>query len=91
MEEVEVDQEFRDCWCCKIGFDGTEAFFTGPQPVLALPASGPDPWGTGCCWYGWTPEEARDGARKCYDRDIASVYKKLTAEIEERQRKLGDK
>lgn len=89
VEEMGLDLEFKDSWECGIGFDGREVYCHGPNPVTELPDSGPDPWNTGCYAYGWTAEEARSKARTIYDEQIAAGYKKLTAEIEERQRTLA--
>ena len=88
VEEMELDQEFRFHWTCQIAFNGKETGCYGPYPVLELPETRPDPWNTGCYGYGWTPEEARESAIKCYKEKIEDGYKKLRAEADQRQKEI---
>ena len=85
VQEMVLDQTFRDSWLCHLGFDGSEVQCVGPTPVLELPESKPDPWKTGCYGYGWTKEDARDRAHAIYGGSVADGYEKLTAEIAKRE------
>ena len=89
VQEMPLDQLFRDSWLCHLGFDGQEVQCIGPTPVLELPESKPDPWKTGCYGYGWTEEEARARAHAIYRSDVVDGYKKLKADIAKRRQELG--